>query len=229
MPSPAPQEATLRAVSLPLPADTSIDWTAPEPRSGLGGVLDKTFGPGATRQEVTLFAGATAGAVALLLVARAAGILGAEWSLLQLLTACFLVLNFGFVTAISTSTCKRWYHRGKGVTGGALALVLVDGAFQLALANGVFLRSDWRYAGILGAFYLLGGLTIPRIPLYARRSVSYLLFSGGVLLSLYAAPRIPGLEWFPTVFFLKYFVAHIPREEPYRAVTASSDRGAPEG
>lgn len=208
------------SLALPLPADTSISWRAPEPRAGLAGLIDKTFGPGATRQELALFAAATTIALALLLAGRAVGIVGAHWSFLQTVTACFLALNAGFVVAIATSTCKRWYHRGEGVSGRSLALVLADGLFQLALTNAVFLRDDPRYAGILGAFFVLGGLLIPRVPLYTRRPVSYLLFFGGILLSSYAAPTIPGLEWFPIVFFTKYFVAHIPREEPYRATTA---------
>jgi hypothetical protein len=82
----------------------------------------------------------------------------------------------------------------------------------------VFAWGDAQYFAWLGGYFVLGGLAIPRVPLWLRRSASLLFCFGGVLVGLYLAPVVRGLEWFPAIFFLKYFVAHIPREEPYRPV-----------
>jgi hypothetical protein len=179
-------------------------------------VLDKAAGPGHTAAEWALFGATSMLAVAALAIAAKTGTLAVQWSLGQLLTACFLALNVGFVVIIACGASKRWYHRGRGVTGGALALVLGDGVFQLALTNGVFAWGDWRYITYLGLYFVLGGSMLPRLRLHLQRPAGLLLCFGGVLLALYVAPPITGLEWFPIVFFLKYFVAHIPREEPYR-------------
>jgi hypothetical protein len=199
-----------------LPADTCIDWSHPAPRAGWRGVLDKSAGPGLTRAELRFATLALLLAPAALLLAERSGVLGVDWTLPQLLTACFLALNVGFVAIIATGACKRWYHRDGNIQGSALALVLADGLFQLGLANAVFAWTEPQYFAYLGSYFVAGGLTIPRVPLHLRRSVALLACFGGVLVAMYLAPGIPGLEWFPLIFFLKYFVAHIPREEPYR-------------
>jgi hypothetical protein len=201
---------------LRLPPDTCIDWSHPAPRPGWRGVLDKSAGPGLTSAELRFSTLALLLAPTLLLLAERSGVLGVHWNLLQLLTACFLALNVGFVAVIATGACKRWYHRDGNIQGSALALVLADGLFLLGLANAVFAWGEPQYFVYLGSYFVVGGLAIPRVPLYLRRSASLLFCFGGMLVALYLAPVIRGLEWFPMIFFLKYFVAHIPREEPYR-------------
>lgn len=203
-------------LELPLPADTRIEWSIPEPRPGLAGVLDRMAGPGLQPAELGLFAAASLAAVTALVVAERSGVLGVSWSPGQLLVACFLALNVGFVCIIATGASKRWYHRHGPIRGRALTLVLVDGLFQLALANAVFAWGDPRYLLALGPLFVFGGLLIPRLPLHLCRPIALMLCFVGVLDSLYVAPMIAGLEWFPLIFFLKYFVAHLPREEPYR-------------
>jgi hypothetical protein len=205
---------------LRLPSDTCIEWAYPALRTGWRGVLDKSAGPGLTTAEVRFSMLALVLAPAALLLAECSGVLGVRWTLLQLLTGCFLALNVAFVVVVASGACKRWYHRDGNIQGPALALVLADGLFQLGLANAVFAWGEAQYFAYLGGYFVLGGLAIPRVPLYLRRSASLLFCFGGMLVAFYLAPVIRGLEWFPVIFFLKYFVAHIPREEPYRPASA---------
>jgi hypothetical protein len=201
-----------------LPPDTCIEWSHPAPRAGWRGKLDKLGGPGLTTAELGFSTLASVLAPTALLLAERSGVLGIHWTLLQLVTGCFLALNVGFVAVVATGACKRWYHHDGNIQGSALALVLADGLFLLGLANAVFAWGEPQYFVYLGSYFVVGGLAIPRVPLYLRRSASLLLCFGGMLVALYLAPVIRGLEWFPMIFFLKYFVAHIPREEPYRPV-----------
>jgi hypothetical protein len=76
---------------------------------------------------------------------------------------------------------------------------------------------DWLYLAIVFGLIAAAALIVIATPLYLKRPVSLTLLCVALLASIYIITPVPGLEWLPPFLFLKLVVAHIVREEPYRA------------
>ncbi|MCW8127164.1 hypothetical protein [Microbulbifer halophilus] len=186
----------------------------PSPREGLPGVLDRFVGPGATPAELVLQFVLPLGA-AVVAVAYAAYAIG-TWSTVQYILCAVLAFDIvGGIITNATSSGKRWYHRaGQGFSQhfGFVTLHLV----HLALISWLFLGLDLSWLITAGVYLLVAGLVIISSPLYLRRPIALLMYTGSVLLALYALEPPPGMEWFLPLFYLKLLVAHLPKEEAYR-------------
>lgn len=195
---------------------THIQWTPPEPRTGLLGEWDKFVGPGATSSEewVQLIGGAVlAGIVGFALFQQRETL---NWSIGQVVLAALLVLDLtGGIITNATSAAKRWYHRaGQEGLGNHLPFIAVHGLHLLAIA--VFFRNqDWAFFATLYAYLLIAAVVILSSPLYLQRPVSLTLFCGGLLIGVYLLTPTPGLEWFIPFFYLKLLVSHLLKEAPF--------------
>lgn len=194
-----------------------IDWTYPQPRAGLAGVLDKLIGPGATRAERLLQI--LVPSVAAIAAPLYAATMGQSWSWVQYLLCMVLAFDLvGGVVTNATSSAKRWYHRnGQGFAQhvGFTAAHLL----HLLLVAWLYLDNDWTWAAIAGGYLLAAADLILMVPVYLQRPTALILYLGGLVVGLWLLPTPPGLDWFLPVFYLKLLVSHLPREEPYRPVT----------
>ena len=191
-----------------------IDWQVQKARVGLKGKLDKLIGPGATRAEkdVQTYIPFIAAGILAYFVYQA----GLDWSWAQYLVAILLTVDMvGGVITNATSSAKRWYHReGEGFVQhmGFISIHFI----QLAVYSYFFLALNVWWIVYVGAFMLLASAAIMLTPLYLQRPVALVLYSVGLILSLYVFETAVGLEWFLPIFFLKLLISHILREEPYR-------------
>ena len=193
----------------------TIDWNHPERGSGLRRVVDELIGPGATRAEIVLvLAVGLVGGVSMILYQY---VMGLGWSLLQTAIATFMAFDIpAGVVANSTSTAKRWYHREGYGAAKHFGFVVAHVIYPL-LVSVLFLPLDWLYLAIVFGLIAAAALIVIATPLYLKRPVSLTLLCVALLVSIYIITPVPGLEWLPPFLFLKLVVAHIVREEPYRA------------
>lgn len=192
----------------------SSEQTVQNPRAGLAGILDRFVGPGATSAELALQLvfplGAAAGAAV-----YAADTVG-NWSTVQYILCAALAFDIvGGIVTNATSSGKRWYHRkGQGFPQHFGFITLHLG--HLALVSWAFLGFDFVWLITAGAYLLVAGFGIIMSPLYLQRPVALLIYAGSVLLALYGLTPPIGMEWFLPLFYLKLFVAHLPKEKAYR-------------
>lgn len=198
----------------------AIRWNFPSPRPGFLGALDKFIGPGATRAEMVLqLAIPVVGAVGALLYASR---LPTDWTLAQYVLCFLLAFDIaGGVVTNATSSAKRWYHRsGQGFKQhfGFVAIHLV----HIVVVSWLYLGLDITWFLIAGGYLLLATAGILLVPQYLQRPTAFIVYAGGLLISLYLLQHPKGLEWFLPLFYLKLFVCHLPKEEPYRPDDAAS-------
>ena len=62
---------------------------------------------------------------------------------------------------------------------------------------------------------MLASFLILRVPLYVQRPFALLLYLGGLILTFYVLPAIPGLEWFLPIFYMKLLISHLILEAPF--------------
>ncbi len=194
-----------------------IDWQIPAKRTGLKGMMDNVIGPGATQAEkdlqgyIPLLAGG-----ALLAYGVYAEL---DWSVIQYLVALLLTIDMvGGVITNATSSAKRWFHReGEGIKA-HMAFIAIH-FIQLGLLSVFFLDMNFWWVAQTGAFMLLAASIILLTPLYLQRPVAMSLYGLSVLLCLYVFASPVALEWFLPLFYLKLFISHLLREEPYRPET----------
>lgn len=186
----------------------------PKPRKGLPGVLDRFVGPGATPAELALQFSLPLGAAGAAVVYAACAL--GTWSTIQYILCALLSFDIvGGIITNATSSAKRWYHRaGQGFSQhfGFVTLHLA----HLTLVSWLFLNLDLMWIIVSGAYLLFAGFTIISVPLYLQRPVALSLYTGSLILVLYALVPPPGMEWFLPLFYLKLLVAHLPKEEAYR-------------
>lgn len=191
-----------------------IDWLYPSPRKGLPGILDRFIGPGATKTEIVLqFAVPFCATIAAMYHLYR---LEASFSLLQYVVCGLLALDItGGIITNSTSSAKRWYHRqGQGLNAhlGFSTLHVL----HLVLVSYLFLEGNIIWA-TTGSFYLVGmSALILCVEPYLQRPIAMIAYSGSLILALYVLQVPTGLEWFLPLFYLKIFVCHLVKEEPYR-------------
>lgn len=190
------------------------EQSVPNPRAGLAGILDRFVGPGATPAELVLQFVFPLGA-AVVAVAYAAYTIE-TWSTAQYVLCAVLAFDIvGGIITNATSSGKRWYHRdGQGFPQHFGFITLHLG--HLALVSWVFLGFDFVWLAAAGAYLLIAGFGIIMSPLYLQRPVALLMYAGSILLALYGLASPIGMEWFLPLFYLKLFVAHLPKEEAYR-------------
>ncbi|MCG8462013.1 MAG: hypothetical protein MI919_37495 [Holophagales bacterium] len=192
----------------------NIDWSFPEPRTGLPGVLDRFIGPGATRAELILQVAVPS--VMAVLAPLYASLAGFGWTWGQLLFSSLLAFDIaGGVLTNATSSAKRWFHRpGQRPVQhlGFVGLHLV----HLTLVSWLYLELDLGWVLAAGGYLLLAAMAVLAMPRYLQRPVGLLGYAGGLLLALYGLLQPAGLEWFLPLFYLKLLVSHLLVEEPYR-------------
>ncbi|MCA9919875.1 MAG: hypothetical protein KC445_18085 [Anaerolineales bacterium] len=192
-----------------------IEWTPPEPRPGLAGEWDKFIGPGATKGELWLQWVGTVGLTAVLSLINFTQRTELNWSTWQWLV--FLLFAFdlsGGIITNATATAKRWYHRAGQRFINHFGFVAIHG-LHLALIAWLFRNGDWLYFVVHYGYLLAGTAVLLRTPLYLKRPLALLLFSGTLLLNSSLVLPVPGLGWFIPFFFLKLFVAHLLPEAPF--------------
>jgi hypothetical protein len=148
----------------------AINWSAPPPRSGVAGALDKFVGPGATRAELALQF------VALVLAAIAAPICASRvvesWSWLQYAACCALAFDTaGGIVTNATSSAKRWYHRaGQGFKQhiGFVSIHLL----HLLVVSWLYLTFDVAWIVIAGAYLLFSAAVVLAVAHYLQRPVA---------------------------------------------------------
>jgi hypothetical protein len=180
------------------------------PRSGVGGILDRIAGPGATDSELylTLAAGvlAVAGQIAY------ASLAGLNWNVWQYVFAAFLAFDIaGGVMSNATHSSKLWWHReGRGFRHhfGFVAFHIYP--FIVAF---LYRPADWIWGVSIYGLLLLSAFFVLKTPAYLQRPVAMLAFMGAIAVSLYAFSPTPGLEWFVPLLFLKLIICHILPEE----------------
>ena len=204
-----------------------VNWTYPAPR----GWLDRFVGPGATRAELavqfvpTLAASATLVALAV--------VEGWGWTTIQLVVAAVLTIDLvGGVLTNATGAAKRWYHRAGQTARHHLSFVAVHihpfilvGVF--GLAGSVDGSMAWIEATIAYLFLVVGAAVVVATPLYLRRPVASLLTMIGMVSSLTWFPAPDVLSWMLPALYLKIFVCHLVREEPYRPEVSSRESDEP--
>ena len=80
----------------------------------------------------------------------------------------------------------------------------------------LFLELDLAWLATAGVYLLIAGLTIISTPLYLQRPVALVMYTGSLVVAIYALAPPAGMEWFLPLFYLKLLVAHLPKEEAYR-------------
>ncbi|HRE48602.1 MAG TPA: hypothetical protein PLD47_12825 [Aggregatilineales bacterium] len=197
---------------------SNIDWTPPEPRTGILGVWDKFVGPGATPGEeyVQLIGGLVLAGLLGMLVYQHRDAL--QWTGLQVAVVIVLGLDLiGGIITNATATAKRWYHRpGQDTLRAHLPFVAAHGLHVLAITT-LFRAMDWAFFVTVYGYLIVAAVIILTVPLYLQRPMSLILFCGGFLLGMYVFPPTPGLEWFIPFFYLKLLVSHLPKEAPFVA------------
>ncbi|BDQ37205.1 hypothetical protein SYK_15650 [Pseudodesulfovibrio nedwellii] len=191
-----------------------ITWELPELRSGFYGVLDKFIGPRATSAEkkLQLYIPLLAGIVVILKSYSSQF----NWSVGQQVVAFLITFDIaGGIITNSTSSAKRWFHReGQGFKS-HMSFVLLHFS-QIFLINIFFMDFDFIWIAAAGCYLVLACALVLCTPLYLQRTMALMLYSVGVLLSLYVFSAPVHLEWFLPLLYLKLLVSHIVREEPYR-------------
>ena len=191
-----------------------INWTPPEPRSGIKGIWDKFFGPTQTTSEFLL--GMIPSVVAAIIVPVYAIHQKLGWSVWQLLIVTFFAFDLtGGVIFNATSSAKLWYHRsGQGFK---QLFISTSAHIHPIFIAWLWLDGDWSYFFITYGFLLLAVLLILKAPLYLRRPIAITLYLAGLIISLYFLAQIRGLEWFLPFFYLKLLISHPLREAPFKA------------
>lgn len=190
------------------------NFTAPSPRPGLKGVLDRAIGPGATTAELLLqFVPSLAAAIAAPIYALT---LPVQWTGWQLgLIALFAFDLVGGVLTNATSTAKRWYHRPGQNWQQHLGFVFLH-LIHLLLVALLFRGGDWTFFLSTSGYLLGASYLILQSPLYLQRPIALGLYGLSLLGIYYILPPTLGLEWFLPLFFLKILVSHLLQETPYR-------------
>lgn len=190
------------------------DWSNNQPRDGLGGLLDRLTGPGATNAELLLQL--LPSLVAMVAAPLYALTLPVQWTAVQLGLIALLALDLvGGVLTNATATAKRWYHRPGQSWKQHLAFVSLH-VIHLGLVAFLFRGGDWSFWLGTSAYLLGASILIVRSPLYLQRPVALGLYGLSLLGDRYLVTPTFGLEWFLPFFFLKLLGSYLLPETPYR-------------
>ena len=194
--------------------DIQLNWTPPEPRSGMKGVWDKFFGPTQTASEFLL--GIIPSIIAVIALLAYAIYKDLGWSIWQLIIGAFFAFDVtGGVIFNASASAKLWYHRpGQGFKQLFIATIAHVHPFFIAW---LWLGGEWNYFFIAYGFLLLAVLIILIAPLYLRRPIAITLYLVGLIIAIYFLPQIRGLEWFLPFFYLKLLISHPLKEAPFQA------------
>ncbi len=193
-----------------------VDWE-------YSGPPDLAVGTGATSAERALVWGSGLAGGAAVAVAWYLGVW--PWAWWQYLIVGLIALDIaGGVVANATNSCKRFYHTPSGPESTAAERFFKRGmtfdvlhVYPIVVA----LVLPGGSAGIGVAWYvaLIGSAAAVRAtPLYLKRPVAFLLIGVAVVVSTYALPPAPGVEWLMPLLFLKIVYGHGVQEEPYRPI-----------
>ncbi len=199
---------------------TPTDWSYPEVRPGLPGLLDRAIGPGHTRAELILQLTFPLGAaIAIPVMAMAIEL---PWTIGQQVLAAFLAFDgVGGVITNSTSSGKRWFHRPGQGPAKQMSFVMLH-FIHLSIVAYVFAAGSLQWFIGAAAFLTAAAAALIHTPTYLQRPLAGGFVAMGFIYSSYCLPIIEGLQWLLPVFYLKLLGAHLVREEPYRPCEPTS-------
>ncbi len=182
------------------------------PRPGLGGLLDRFAGPGATAAELWLqFLPPLGAAIAAPAYALT---LPTPPSPLQLSLLALLAFDaVGGVLTNATAAAKRWYHRPGQTWWQHWGFVALH-VGHLVLIAWVWRGGDWGYVSLVGGYLLVAALVILQSPLYLQPPLALGLYGLALVGDRYLLTPTPGLEWFLPLLFLKLLVSHLLQASP---------------
>lgn len=197
--------------------DPHIDWNYPAPRTGgLGKLLDHFCGPGATRAEIILqFIFAFGGAALVFFYIRTVSHL----STLQITVAVYLAFDLcGGIATNATSSGKRWWHGAEKQTLRRRMKFLVPHFYMPLLVSIFFLEGRFAFTFFFVSYiYLLIAATVAlKAPLYLRRVLLYIFFTGGIFIAIFYLILPEEMYWFLPLFYFKLLISCMGYEEPYR-------------
>ena len=193
-----------------------ISLTPPNPRDGLAGAWDKFIGPGATNGELWLQLLCGLGLTAVLILINLQQRHTLDWTIFQWIVFFLFAFDLsGGILTNATSAAKRWYHREGQRFIDHFGFVALHG-IHLAAAAWLFHNGNWSFFAVYYAYLLGGTAVILYTPLYLKRPMALLIYSGVLLLNSSFIQPIPGLGWFIPFFFLKLLVAHLLPEAPFQ-------------
>jgi len=193
-----------------------INWEYPKPRSkGFGGFIDKLVGPGATTAELWIqFGFAVAAGLTVLFFGLQPE---ASWTGWQVVVASYLAFDIcGGIGTNATSSAKRWWHRKERRHFKNDMKFILPHFYMPLMITLAFFPGDWAFFFIIYGYLIFGAVTMAKLPLYLRRPVAMVLYTGALLMNAYLFEMPLLIAWFIPLIYLKLFIAHLLREEPYR-------------
>ncbi len=177
------------------------------PRQGILGVWDLIVGPGMSVSELWLCLTPTLLATTAVPLYAIKNNLG--WNVWQLIIAAIFAFDLvGGAIVNVTPTAKRWHHKAEnGFKYHFLFITLHLHPFIIAW---LYLEGKLKYSLLIYTYLIIATLIILLSPLYLQKSVVMLLYIGSILLNNYILFPVPGMEWFPAVYFLKLLVSYLP-------------------
>lgn len=179
--------------------------TAPRPD-----LVDRFFGPGHSRLDLTAQAIGgivCAGLLAWYLITSPSG---SHWSAWQLVLLSVIVLDLiGGILTMSTTAAKTWYHRASPKARRTRLVFVSSHLIHLALVALVLLEQDWIWLTVSGASLLVSTLVIEFTPRAVKGVAATGCFVAVLVLGLILAPLPDALAWFPAMFYLKLLVCFL--------------------
>ncbi|PIQ77874.1 hypothetical protein COV82_02390 [Candidatus Peregrinibacteria bacterium CG11_big_fil_rev_8_21_14_0_20_46_8] len=200
------------------PEAGKIDWQYPAPRKkGFGAFIDRLVGPGATPAELWLQFGFAVAAGLTMLYFGLQPELG--WNGWQVAVAAYLVFDIcGGIATNATNAAKRWWHRKERQNFKSHMKFILPHFYMPLFIMLAFFPGQWDLFAIIYGYLVLGAIGIAQTPLYLRRPVAFILYTGALVMNAYLFEMPLGLEWFIPLLYLKLFMAHLIREAPYRPI-----------
>ncbi|MFQ6091172.1 MAG: hypothetical protein ACE5OR_00565 [bacterium] len=191
------------------------NWSYPQPRTGFTGFIDRLVGPGATKAELIIqFSFALCAGLAMLTYALIAKL---PWTGWQIAVASYLAFDIcGGIATNATSSAKRWWHREEPRHLKNHAIFITAHFYMPLLITLAFFPRDWTFFVVTYGYLLIAAAIIVTSPLYLRRPVAFILYTGAIIMNGFFIEPVHGLEWFIPFFYLKLLMSHLVREEPYR-------------
>ena len=182
-------------------------------------LVDRFFGPGHSRPDLTAQAVGGILCAGLLAWYLATAPAGSNWSAWQLVLLGVIVLDLiGGILTMSTTAAKAWYHRADPKARRTRLVFVSSHVIHLALVALVLLEQDWNWLVVSCISLLAATLVIEFTPRAVKRVAATGSFVAVLVLGLILAPLPEALAWFPALFYLKLLVCFlVPESEANEA------------
>ncbi|MBD1937722.1 hypothetical protein [Microcoleus sp. FACHB-68] len=181
----------------------------PIPRQGLLGIWDLIVGPRMPVSEILL--GLIPSLLAAVTVPLYAVINELGWNAVQLIIAAIIAFDLvGGAIINVTQTTKNWHHKPEH--GFKYHFLFIAFHLHPAVIAWLYIGGDWAYFLLAYSYLIIAATIILLSPLPLQRAESILLYMGCIVLHNYVLARVPGMEWFLPIYFLKLLVCYLPQE-----------------